>query len=63
MKENEMFYEEMRKIFGTWDLDEDKNTKEKNIIINNFRMLFNDGNSLLATAERNNFFLVFDYLY
>ncbi|CAF1073081.1 unnamed protein product [Brachionus calyciflorus] len=64
IKENEMFYEEMSKIFVfRWYLDEDQNTKEKTHMLTNFRMLFNDGNSKLATAERNGFFLIFDYLY
>ena len=57
--EAELFYNQMRKVFG--EDGEDDNDESKLVMINDFKIIYFDGNLFLATARRGNYYLEFMY--
>lgn len=62
-EENRLFNQEMVRILGD-SIDDEKyqDGSVKNCMVRDFRVISNDGNFLVASAERGEFFLFFCYM-
>jgi hypothetical protein len=66
--EEELFYNQMCKLFGETEDDQNKphdddTIYEKSFILKDFHMLYEYQNDMLATARRGNYYLLFTFVY
>lgn len=59
--EPELFYSQAVKIFGADDEDVDQQTGQKSLMFKDFRLLYSDGNFIIATARRGSFYVLLHY--
>jgi len=66
--EQELFYKQMCNLFGETESEndiikcqDDETIYEKSFNLKDFRLLYNDGNSKSATAQRGHYYLLFSY--
>jgi hypothetical protein len=66
--ENELFYKQMCTLFDSYSNDDsykpngDNSLYERSFILNDFHILVNDCYTIQATAQRGDYYFLFDYL-
>ncbi|CAF1051622.1 unnamed protein product [Brachionus calyciflorus] len=67
--EEELFYNQMCELFGDSEADDaikpenDESLYEKTYVLKDFHILYLDGNTILASAERGNYYLNIFFVY